>query len=177
MGGYEIGLEVAVELGTRINAALLQKDQKLVELMVVGRVSPEVKSKWERQADIPTVWTGLVPLERIPEIDRSAHVLYSADVNAACPNSVIEALACGLPVLAFDTGALPELVNGDAGRVVPYGGDPWKLDPPDLNALTEAALEIINHQEHYRLGARAHAEATFSLEKMVDDYIQVLHER
>ena len=52
------------------------------------------------------------PRERIPELDRSAHLLYSADLNAACPKSVIEALACGLPVVAFDTGALPELVQG-----------------------------------------------------------------
>jgi glycosyltransferase involved in cell wall biosynthesis len=176
MGGYEIGLEVAVELAERINATQKQKDMKLVELMVVGRVAPEVKSKWENRTSIPIVWTGLVSLERIPEIDRSAHVLYSADVNAACPNSVIEALACGLPVLAFDTGALPELVDDDAGRVVPYGGDPWKLDPPDLDALSEAAFEIINHQERYRNGARSHAEAYFSLDKMVDDYVQILYE-
>jgi glycosyltransferase involved in cell wall biosynthesis len=146
----------------------------MVEVMIVGRVAPEVKSKWDNQAGMPIVWTGLVPQERIPEIDRSAHILYSADVNAACPNSVIEALACGLPVLAYNTGALPELVNGDAGRVVPYGGDPWQLDPPDLNALSEAALEILNNQAHFRRAARGHAEANFNLEKMVDDYIQVL---
>jgi glycosyltransferase involved in cell wall biosynthesis len=174
MGGYEIGLEVAVELGDRINSALGRQNGKMVELMIVGRVAPEVKSKWDNQAGMPIVWTGLVPQERIPEIDRSAHILYSADVNAACPNSVIEALACGLPVLAYNTGALPELVNGDAGRVVPYGGDPWQLDPPDLNALSEAALEILNNQVHFRRAARGHAEANFNLEKMVDDYIQVL---
>jgi glycosyltransferase involved in cell wall biosynthesis len=101
-------------------------------------------------------------------------MLYSADVNAACPNSVIEALACGLPVLAFDTGALPELVNGDSGRIVPYGGNPWQLDPPDLDALTEAAMKVLNNQQHYRHGARAQAEAKFGLEKMVDEYVQVL---
>ena len=176
MGGYEIGLEVAVELGERINSKQQRGGKKPVELMVVGRVAPEVKARWEKRADIPIVWTGLVPLERIPEIDRSAHMLYSADVNAACPNSVIEALACGLPVLAFDTGALPELVNGDAGRIVPYGGNPWQLDPPDLDALTEAALEVLNNQQHYRHGARTQAEAKFGLEKMVDEYIQVLGE-
>ena len=116
----------------------------------------------------------MVPRERIPEIDRSAHLLFSADLNAACPNSVIEALACGLPVAAFDTGALNELVTGDAGRLVPYGGDPWKLEPPDIPALAIAAAEILRDQPRFRSAARAHAESALGLEKMVDGYLKVL---
>jgi glycosyltransferase involved in cell wall biosynthesis len=95
-------------------------------------------------------------------------------LNAACPNSVIEAMACGLPVLAFATGALPELVTGDSGRVVPYGGDPWKLDNPDILALTEAAVEILQDQSHYRKAARQRAEEAFGMDKMVDRYLDVL---
>ena len=46
----------------------------------------------------------------------------------------MEALACGMPVVSFDTGALPELVTQDAGRVVAYGADAWRLEPPDIAA-------------------------------------------
>jgi glycosyltransferase involved in cell wall biosynthesis len=95
-------------------------------------------------------------------------------LNAACPNSVIEALACGLPVVAFDTGALPELVTGDAGRVVPYGGDPWTLTPPDTPALAQAAAEILIDQHRFRLAARSRAENLFNLEGMVEGYLEVL---
>jgi glycosyltransferase involved in cell wall biosynthesis len=142
--------------------------------MVVGRVPPEVQRHWEQHSDVPIIWAGLQPPERIPELDRSAHLLYSADLNAACPNAVIEALACGLPVVAFDTGALRELVTGDAGRVVPYGGDPWRLETPDLPALSQAALEILNNQERFRLAARQRADAAFGLDEMVEKYLEVL---
>ncbi len=169
-GGYEMGLETAV----RLAELLAERNGLPVELMVAGRVSDEIKEAWEQRARIPLVWAGLVPGEKIPELDRSAHLLYSGDLNAACPNAAIEALACGLPVLAFDTGALPELVAGDAGRVVPYGGDPWKLDPPDLPALAEAAAEILQEQAQFRSAARARAQAAFGLDEMVEGYLTSL---
>ena len=59
-------------------------------------------------------------------------------------------MACGLPVVGFDTGALNELVIGDSGRIVAYGGDVWKLDHPDIAALAKAAAEILNDQPRFR---------------------------
>jgi glycosyltransferase involved in cell wall biosynthesis len=82
-----------------------------------------------------------------------------------------------LPVVAFDTGALPELVVGDAGRVVPYGGDPWRLASPDIPALSQAALEILTDLERFRRAARLRAEAAFDLDEMVTNYIEVLLEK
>jgi len=174
-GGYEMGLETAVAMVERLNTAHSQfLGGRSVELMVVGRVAESVKRQWDERTEISLVWAGLVPPESIPAIDRSAHLLYSSDINAACPNSVIEALACGLPVLAFNTGALPELVTGDAGRVVLYGGDPWKLDPPDIPALAEAAVEILTNQDRFRPAARARAVDIFGLDIMVDGYLAAL---
>lgn len=171
-GGYDMGLENAVHLAE----TLAEKYKFPMELMVVGKISERQKVLLESQAHIPISWAGAVPRERIPEIDRSAHLLFSADLNAACPNSVIEALACGLPVVAFDTGALNELVLGDSGRLVPYGGDPWKLEKPDIPALAEAAAEILRNESRFRLAARAHAEAALGLDRMVDSYLKFLLE-
>ena len=105
---------------------------------------------------------------------RGADLLFSADLNAACPNSVIEALACGLPVLSFDTGSLKELVIGDSGRVVPYGGNPWNIEPPDVQSLADAAVEILRDQPRFRKSAREQAEKNLGLDKMVDAYLKVL---
>ena len=167
-GGYESGLATAVELAGRLAESLP------VELQVVGRVAPQVQAAMSTHSRVPILWAGVVPHEQIPEIDRSAALLYSADLNAACPNSVIEALACGLPVAAFATGALPELVTGESGRLVPYGGDPWKLERPDVPALAQAAAEILQDQPRFRAAARQRAEAAFGLERMVERYLDVL---
>jgi glycosyltransferase involved in cell wall biosynthesis len=182
MGGYEQGLIVGLQLLQQLydapgNAQLA----KPVELMVVGRVPLELQQDWQNRIrsrypseQVRIAWAGLVERESIPAIDRSAHLLYSADINAACPNSVIEALACGLPVVSFDTGALPELVKGDAGRIAPYGGDPWKLEQPDVAALASAAGQVLGAQEHFRRQARRRAQECFGLNTMVDAYLEVL---
>ena len=53
--------------------------------------------------------------------------------NKPCPNSVIEALASGVPVVGYNSGSLKELV-GNAGIILPYtGGDPNKMEGPNCS--------------------------------------------
>ncbi|MDP2990317.1 MAG: glycosyltransferase family 4 protein [Kiritimatiellota bacterium] len=169
-GGYEQGLVSAVQLTRLLN----QQGRIKVELMVAGDVPESLRQQVQGPSESWINWTGIVPQEQIPQLDRSAHILFSADLNAACPNAVIEALACGLPVIAFATGSLPELVEGDAGMVVPYGSNYWKLEPPDIRGLAGAFSQVLAGGEKYRQGARARAEAAFGLDRMVEQYLSVL---
>jgi glycosyltransferase involved in cell wall biosynthesis len=168
-GGFHMGLENAVELTSQ-----LQNRHNLpVSLRVVGEVPDRLQIKVNQTAGVPIEWRGVVERSEIPELDRSAHLLFSADINAACPNAVIEALACGLPVVAFDTGALKELVTDKIGRVTPYGGDVWQLDKPDVTSLADASVDVLKNNTRYRQAARAYAEQRFSLEQMVESYCKV----
>jgi len=168
-GGYEQGLTTAVELVKLLNRRLDKKS----ELMVVGRVSPELKETVKDQG-VSIEWKGVVPREQIPEIDRSAHVLFSADINAACPNSVIEAMACGLPVVGYDTGALRELVIQGTGEIAPYGSDVWQLKKPDIHALADAAQKVFSAQTDYSKAARQHALASFDIQQVANRYLEML---
>jgi glycosyltransferase involved in cell wall biosynthesis len=171
-GGYDTGLENALALAEELNF----KHQLPMELMVVGKVSPAQEAWWNSRSRLPMLWAGSVPRAVIPGLDRSAHLLYAADLHPACPNSVIEALACGLPVAAFDTGALRELVPPQAGCIAPYGSDPWKLEKPDIPTLADMATQALMNLPPYRLAARLHAEQSFDLDNMVEKYLQVLLE-
>ncbi len=169
-GDYAQGLENALHL-----AELLQNEHHIkTELVVVGNVPAAVKNRYQPTAGGAITWAGVVKREQIPEIDRSAHLLFSADLNAACPNAVIEALACGLPVVAFDTGALSELLQGGAGQVAPYGSNYWKLEAPAVAPLAVAAAQIFADNPRYRQAARARAEAAFGLDQMVEGYLNAL---
>lgn len=121
-------------------------------------------------------YDGIVPNDTLPEFLRSATVFLSAEVNPACPNSVIEALACGAPVVAFDTGALREIVTDSAGVIVPYGGNSWTLDEPDIQGLAEAVEMVHADYAAYSRGARELALQRYTLDRMVAGYVAVFEQ-
>ena len=168
-GGYEQGLFTAVEAAKLLNERL----DKPLELMVVGE-APEALRKQSANSGVDILWKGIVKRNEVPEIDRSADLLFSADVNAACPNSVIEALACGLPVVGYDTGALPEMLTNGAGKIAPYGTNVWKLEKPNVYALADSAQEVLKQREKFSLAARLQAERTFDIHAITKEYLKVL---
>ena len=169
-GGMEPGLENAIRMVQLLN----QDGTARWELLVAGDVPADLRSRWSARSGEWLQWAGIVPRDQVPALDRAAHLLFSADLNAACPNSVVEALACGLPVISFATGALPEMVTGNAGRVVPYGSNFWNLEPPVIAPLAEAARQVAAHQELFRPAARARAEEAYNIDRVVEDYLKVL---
>jgi glycosyltransferase involved in cell wall biosynthesis len=80
------------------------------------------------------------------------------------PNSAIEALAAGLPVVAANHGGLPEIVKHDqTGLLVP---------PHDPSALAKALRRLADDPgERARMGRAAAADAAdrFGLERMLDE--------
>lgn len=165
-GGLDTGFKAAVRL-----TELLSKKYP-VELHVAGKVDARAQTLADEHGFVRIL--GMIPREQIPDLMSSSHLFFSAEINPPCPNSVIEALACGLPVVGFDTGSLRELVGSEAGLLAPYGGDQWKLEPPDVPALVNGATEILVEQDRFRIAARARAEELLNVDTMVDRYLQIL---
>jgi sugar transferase (PEP-CTERM/EpsH1 system associated) len=81
-------------------------------------------------------------------------------------NTILEAMACGLPVIATEVGGNAELVEGGrTGELVPAG---------DVEAMAQKVLAYAREPERARAAGRAgrlRVERSFSLESMVERYI------
>jgi glycosyltransferase involved in cell wall biosynthesis len=108
-----------------------------------------------------------------PQIFRSASLLLHTKYNDPCPTVVLEALACGLPVVYSATGGVPELVGADAGIGVP-GEIRWDRDvPPDADALADAVLRVMEHYQTYRDAARKRAVVHFDTTPWLQRHAEV----
>ncbi|MFN2383269.1 MAG: glycosyltransferase family 4 protein, partial [Gemmatimonadota bacterium] len=139
--------------------------------LVCGMIRPDIR---ERVAALPGVQVlGSVARSAMPATYARCDVYLSLEINPPCPNAVVEALAAGVPVVGYDTGSLSELVQPEAGRLVPYGVDPWRLEVPDTRPLREAVEAVLAHLPEYRRGARAAAEQRFGLDRIVEAYLAI----
>lgn len=116
------------------------------------------------------VW---LPGERadIPELMRAMDVFVLPSLGEGISNTILEAMASGLPVVATRVGGNPELVeDGITGRLVPPGRP---------GELARALLEYVDdpvRRGQAGAAARARVDARFSLDAMVRGYLGVYDE-
>ena len=78
--------------------------------------------------------------------------------------AALEALSCGVPVVAYRVGGVPEVVDEESGRLV---------EPFDVAALSAATIEILTDsglREEMGRAARARVEETFRREPALTRY-------
>jgi len=85
-------------------------------------------------------FTGEVSYEKVAEIVRSASSFVSFSNYENQPCSILEALCCGLPVIATRVGGIPELINQRNGILI---------DPKNESELFEAMKKMIQTHASY----------------------------
>jgi glycosyltransferase involved in cell wall biosynthesis len=107
--------------------------------------------------------TGPYAYADAPALLRRGSLLLHTKFNDPCPGVVLEAMACGLPVVYSASGGVPELVGADAGIGVPAPLDFERDHPPDPAALSEAATRVLDRHEDHAEAARRRAVERFDL--------------
>jgi len=106
---------------------------------------------------------GRVPYAEMPDLYRSADAVVLPSFTESCPLVALEAMACGTPIIAADSGGVPEVVrDGETG---------WLFPPGDANALAariEAVLSDPSGAERVTAQARAWVEANARIDRMAD---------
>lgn len=117
---------------------------------------------------------NIIGIERTENTEELAALYASAEVflnltwEDNFPTTNIEALACGTPVITYNTGGSPEAVSPDTGFVVPQG---------DLDALRNKINEIkANGKSFYTKKCRERAEKYFNKDDKFQEYVTLYNE-
>jgi N-acetyl-alpha-D-glucosaminyl L-malate synthase BshA len=140
--------------------------QMPARLLLVGD-GPE-RSKVEqrcRQCDICDDISFVGNLPRVEEILTGADLFVLPSETESFGLAALEAMACGVPVIATNVGGLPEVVrHGSDGLLFPVG---------DVAAMAAAATEILRDGERWSRmsdSARQRALGDFEQDKIVARY-------
>ncbi len=104
--------------------------------------------------------------ELLAALYRTADVYVNPTLEDNFPTTNLEALACGTPVVTFDTGGSRESLTEETGLVVPKG---------DFDALLEAVQTVCMEQPFTREACRKRAEQ-FSKEGFAHKYVELYDE-
>ena len=124
-----------------------------------------------RQAGVENL--AWLPGERadISELMQLFDVFVLPSLAEGISNTILEAMSCGLPVIATNVGGNVELIiDSQTGKLIPSSNPA---------ALATAIVEYYNHREmliKHGQAARQLIEANFSMDKMVAGYLDVYDE-
>jgi glycosyltransferase involved in cell wall biosynthesis len=151
--GAAEAIHVALSTGRRLDLYGIVQDQGYFD----REVMPHVDGERIR-------YLGPVGGEaRLRALGKARALLHLINFDEPFGLSVIEAMACGTPVIAIDRGSMPELIDDHiTGRLVGSTGEA-------ISALAE--IEAVD-----RAACRRAVEARFSVDAMADKYI-ALYER
>ena len=147
--GAKEAIEIAKAFGMKLIMAGIVQDQEYFDNEITPNFSDDI------------VYVGSVGAKERDELLGGAyallHPIFFAEPFGL---SVVESMACGTPVVAFNKGSMPELIEtGKNGFIV-----------ENIEEAVEALGQIIKID---RQCCRTTVEEKFSVERMVDDYISV----
>ncbi len=151
--GAAEAIEVARRSGRRLIIAGIIQDETYFQ----REVAPHID-------DDQVCYIGSVGPDKRSEVLGGAHaLLHLISFDEPFGLSMVEAMACGVPVIAIGRGSVPEVVvDGETGFIV-----------RDLDEATAAVQRL---DELDRSAARKHVEDHFSTERMADGYLRVYQE-
>ena len=151
---------------------LLEKEFNF-KLLVVGPITNQDLVPLINRTYIEYV--GSLSLKGVAELLRNSDIFLYSHLNPPCPNSVIEAISCGSPVVGFNSGAMSELLYFSSELLVPVNNKIFhRYKDFNFSLLKEKILYLIKNYNYYKLKALEFSYL-YDMEYTAKQYLEVFH--
>jgi len=157
--------------------ACARKQGLEASLLIAGVMSLETKNKVQELVNNLDLlncvsFHGPYRQEQAPSLYNSCDAYLLLTHNDVCPNSVLEAMACGLPVIHTSTGGTRELVGGTGMMIETF--ESWDAPSvPDEKAVAHAMIEVANNRAALSTTARNRAVEHFDIAHWMSRHSEV----
>ena len=118
-------------------------------------------------------FTGSYTQTQAPTLYASCDAYVLLTHNDVCPNSALEAMACGLPVIHASTGGTPELV-GKAGAMIETSESWERPSIPDARDVAQAMITVASNHSVLASLARLRAIEKFDIAHWIRRHTEII---
>jgi glycosyltransferase involved in cell wall biosynthesis len=154
-------------------ARLIKESGHSIEFLLIGAIDPGNPSSLSEEALATIIREGYVTClgecHDIPSLYQQSHIACLPSYAEGLPKALLEAAACGLPIITTDVPGCREVVeDGKNGILVPV---------QDASSLANAIMVLAEDSAMRRrmcLYSREKAEKEFSLERIISATLRVV---
>jgi len=145
---------------------------------VIGALTDELKKIVDNYKNLNIKCIENVANAKLPGYLRSCDVFLFSSLNPPCPNSVIEAMSCGLPICGIADGSMLELTEGgkNSELVATQGEGFMEGREIDIIKMVDNFKKILDYRESYAKRSREIAVERLGIERMAQDYLKIFNE-
>jgi glycosyltransferase involved in cell wall biosynthesis len=160
--GYEIYLKIAEMFNTEI------RENNLNFIMVCGNKYPEKLSELKKQYPYVHFFSHRTD---IPNVLKACDINMLTSYDEGLPNTIIEAMACALPIISTNVGGVPTLVDKDVNG--------YLFNPSEWFALAFALLHLsCNKRKMSDMGMKSYdiAKEKYDYKIVADKWQKLIEE-
>lgn len=179
-GNFTLSTFYQVESALEAFSILKKKSSLRIGLKIAGLTSLLRRKSLEFATELGiaqhVTLIGKFNQDQAPDLLRSVDAYLALKYMDTCPNLVIEALACGLPIIFSNTGGTKELVDESCGIGL-FVQESWISRPtaPESSKIASAMEEIIPKSKDMGWASRVRAEENFGLTNWYHRHEVVFH--
>jgi glycosyltransferase involved in cell wall biosynthesis len=161
LGDHRKGIDLLLDALKRTS------DRSNTSLLIVGSGEIDIS---ELPSDYTVIRPGHIPGEKLPMAYSAADLFAIPSREDNCPLVILEAMACGTPVIGFPVGGIPELITDKTGWL------PESIDAEALARTLTTALASPEVLSAKGTAARERACSEYSLEQFVERHEKLYSE-